>query len=525
MAENGFDVQKLAGALDELKIINRLLEKVSRIRETNHIMNIIITDLIKYTDADQGVISFVKQTMGEELLTVVRNVKTETSDFPFRLSGNICGWVLKNKKMLKIDNLDSDARFRDAGSADNPFKSIICFPMIIRDEIIGLTSLVKTAEKGPFTDNDCRLTGIITSQTAPILSNARLLEQLAAKNQLLELSQQKLKEENAKLRDELKADFSFENIIFKSSIMKNVLTLVSKFSANDSPVLITGETGTGKELIARAIHFNSDRKNKGFVIKNCGVKTETLLESELFGHTKGAFTGAIADKAGLFKEADGGTIFLDEIGDAPQSTQAAILRVIQTGEIRPIGSSRTDFVNVRIISATNRNLKDLIKDGDFREDLYYRLSTFVIELPPLRERKEDIPPLVSHFLGRLCIKTGRENLSITPAAMEIIMGYSWPGNIRQLENELERACVVCDTDRGIDICDLSEDLIACGGNYTRVSGAKGKLRDIIEKLEKDIISSSLIEHKGNILQTSKALGLTRKGLKDKISRYNISLEI
>jgi len=306
--------------------------------------------------------------------------------------------------------------------------------------------------------------------------------------------------------------------------MRQVMTLASKVSTHDSPVLITGSTGTGKELLARAIHFNSSRHDKMFVVKNCGVKTESLLESELFGHTKGAFTGADRAKDGLFKEADGGTIFLDEIGEAPLSTQVAILRVLENGEIRPIGAARTEYVDVRIISATNRNLQESIESGDFRRDLFYRLNTFTIDLPPLRDRHGDVPHLVYHFLKQIAVKLNRESLSITPAALDVLNRYSWPGNVRQLEHELERAVVVCEAEDQIDLCDLSPELLGSTAADIDTSGYRGKLREVVERVERDLLTATLEQTGGNILKTSKLLGLTRKGLKDKMTRYGITAE-
>jgi transcriptional regulator with GAF, ATPase, and Fis domain len=518
MSENNPDSERLTRALNELRIINNLLSNISQIRETNHIMDTIISQLIAVTDADQGVINLVSPAEIDNLQTVVRK---SDSGLPYKLNDLISGWVLKNRTVLKIDDLDNDDRFTTLSSENGQYKSLICFPMVSRKDIIGITTLVRNEQKEPFSEDQTRLAGILASQSAQILSNALLLDELARKNELLEISQKKLKDENIRLQGELKTTYGFENIIGKSAEMRKVLGLVSKFCENDSPVLITGETGTGKELVARAIHYNSRRKEKPFVIKNCGVKTEQLLESELFGHTRGSFTGAVKDKIGLFKEADGGTIFLDEIGDASLSTQAAILRVIQHGEIRPIGSSKTGIVNVRVLSATNKNLKNEIEQGDFREDLFYRLSTFLIELPPLRERPDDIPLLTNHFIKKQRIKTGNEKLAISKDALDALMSYPWPGNIRQLENELERAAVICSPGDTIDVSHLSSEMVSSASEGGQIFKFKGRLRDNIEKVEKDIVKSSLLENDWNILQTSQQLGLTRKGLKDKMARYGI----
>lgn len=521
MTDQDPDILRLHATLEELKVLNSLLDRISRIRETNHIMQEIIAELMRATDADQGIINLVSPAKDAALQTVVRDRKPETGGLPYKVGEQISGWVLKNKKMLKVDDLDSDDRFQGLSSDDGRNKSIVCFPMMVRNEIIGLTTLVRGAAKLPFGDDHCRLAGILSSQSAQILSNAMLLEELARKNELLELSTRKLKAENVRLQGEVKSTFGFENIIGKSAEMKSVLSLVSRFCAHDSAILVTGETGTGKELIARAVHYNSHRHDKPFIIKNCGIKTETLLESELFGHVKGSFTGAIRDKAGLFKEADGGTIFLDEIGDAPPSVQAAILRVIQSGEIRAVGSSKTEYVDVRVISATNKDLKEEIKKGNFREDLFYRLNTFLIEIPPLRERRDDIPLLVEHFLMSARIKSGKEGLSISGEAMDLLNGYAWPGNVRQLENEIERAVVVCGSTGIIEKHHLSPDLLSAAEGSGDFRKYRGKLRDIVENTERDIIASALAENDNNIMRTSRILGLTRKGLKDKMARYGI----
>ncbi|SYZ74340.1 hypothetical protein TRIP_C80017 [Candidatus Zixiibacteriota bacterium] len=512
-------------ALQELKDINRVLDRICRVRETNHIMSIIIDELISLTDAGQGVINLISPAEDSDLITVIRRQASQTEDFPYKISSLITGWVLKNNRLLKIDNLDADERFGGLSSENGKFKSIICSPMVVRGETIGLTALVRNQERGPFTEDQCRLVGIIVSQSAQILSNALLLDELAQKNKLLEISQKKLHDENISLKAELDAHFSFENIIGNSPAIKRVLTLASKVASNDSPLLIIGATGTGKELIARAIHHSSPRGRKPFVVKNCGIKTESLLEAELFGYVKGAFTGADRDRPGLFREASGGTIFLDEIGEAPLPTQVAILRVIETGEIRPVGAAKTEFVDVRVISATNRDLREEIKKGTFREDLFYRLNTFIIELPSLNQRREDIPLLVHYFLRQLQVKLGTGDLSVTPAALNLLSNYQWPGNIRQLENEIERAAVINDRGGEIDICDFSPEILSRAGTAAESHEYQGVLREAVEKVEKDIILSTLRENKGNILKSSRLLGLTRKGLKDKIARYGLKIEI
>ncbi|MCP3683714.1 MAG: sigma-54-dependent Fis family transcriptional regulator [bacterium] len=510
--------------LNELVVINNLINQICGIRETNHIMEVIIAELIKNTDADQGIISLVSPLEKNALSTVIRAQDKRSDTIPYHISDLVSGWVLKNNRILKIDDLDNDDRFSDLDSDNGKYKYIICTPMTVRGETIGLITLIRESAKKPFTDHHCRLVGILTSQSAHILTNAKLLEEQMRINRLLEVSQRKLEKENLRLKNEHKTGVEFESIISKSSKMKKVLTLVSKFSDNDAPVLITGETGTGKELIARALHHNSKRRQNQLVVINCSVKTETLLESELFGHVKGAFTGAIRDKIGLFKKADKSAIFLDEIGDAPLSTQAAILRVIQNGEVRPLGSTKTEIVDVRVLSATNKNLKEEISHDRFREDLFYRLNTFNIELPPLRDRRDDISVLINHFLEQFRIKNNRDKLSISPAALKVLLNYNWPGNIRQLENEMERASVICGLDGVISVADISNDILISTNQLSDSDNKHGRLKEIVARVESDIIRTTLIENEGNIQQTSRTLGLTRKGLKDKMTRYDIKID-
>jgi transcriptional regulator with GAF, ATPase, and Fis domain len=510
--------------LTEFKIILNLINRICSIRETNHIMDIIISELISVTDSDQGVINLISAADRRQLSTVVRVVDRNENVIDRTIGDSIAGWVIKNRQLLCVENLDNDDRFKGLNSVGGIYQSMICSPMIVRGDLIGLITLVRNSSKSPYDADLCRLVGVIASQAGQVLSNAKLVEELAESNRLLEVSFDKLKDENMQLKTRVGMGAGFENIIGKSKPMKEVLTLTSKCSMNDSSVLITGETGTGKELIARAIHYNSERKDNSFVVINCSIKTETLLESELFGHVRGAFTGAVKNKVGLFKEADRGTIFLDEIGDAPLSTQAAILRVIQNGEIKPLGSTKTEIVNVRVISATNKNLSEEIKKKTFREDLYYRLATFHIELPPLRERRNDIPLLVNHYLKNLGIKLRREDFRVDPEALDVLINYSWPGNIRQLENEMERIAVTCDADGVIKIKDLSQEFFNADRSPVKWEKEDGDLKKIIENVEREVIKAALARNRGNISKTSESLGLTRKGLTNKISRYNIEID-
>ncbi|GAB4295838.1 MAG: sigma-54 dependent transcriptional regulator [Desulfuromonadia bacterium] len=258
---------------------------------------------------------------------------------------------------------------------------------------------------------------------------------------------ERLKAENRRLREEITRQYSFENIVSRNHRMAEIFSLVTKVADYKTTVLIQGESGTGKELIARAIHHAGRRRDRPFVAVNCGAIPEQLLESELFGHVKGAFTDASSDKAGLFEQADGGTLFLDEIGEMPLSLQVKLLRVLQDEEIRRIGGSSPKRVDVRVVSATSRNLENDVAEGRFREDLFFRLNVFSITLPPLRERPEDIPLLVDHFLARFAHRFGKAIPRCDPDAMAILLSHTWPGNVRELENCIERGMVLCDGER------------------------------------------------------------------------------
>jgi len=323
--------------------------------------------------------------------------------------------------------------------------------------------------------------------------------------------------ENIYLRSELKAKSEFDMVVGKSQVMKEVLDIVRRVSPTESTVLITGESGTGKELIAREIHNHSLRHNAPFVVVDCGALVETLFESELFGHVKGSFTGAHETKHGRFEVADGGTIFFDEISNISLNIQAKLLRVIQEREVTRIGSSKPIKVDVRILAATNENLAELVPKGKFREDLFYRLSVVPIDLPNLRERKEDIPLLVEHFLQKYNKRAKKNIETISPRAIKALTEYDWPGNVRELENTIERA-VVLSKGNGIDIEDLMYHGISASPSLLSLAGGNYRTLD---EIEKEYVRAVLRAQYGNKSRTAKILGIDRKTLWAKIKKYGI----
>jgi DNA-binding NtrC family response regulator len=331
------------------------------------------------------------------------------------------------------------------------------------------------------------------------------------------LDSRKIFFKNIYLREELRKKTEFEMVIGKSKAMEKVLDIVRRVSPSESTVLISGESGTGKELLAREIHNHSPRKNEPFVVVDCGALVETLFESELFGHVKGSFTGAYETKHGRFEVANGGTIFLDEISNIGLNIQAKLLRVIQEREITRIGSTRPIKVDVRILAATSENLADLVRKEKFREDLFYRLSVVPIHLPPLRERKEDLPFLIDHFLQKYN-KRAKKNLnSISPAVNKALVNYDWPGNIRELENTIERAVVLSMGDE-IQLDDLVYHGISASTSFFHPTGGKYKT---LEEIEKAYIKTVLKAQHGNRSRTAKILGIDRKTLLTKIKKYAI----
>ncbi len=335
--------------------------------------------------------------------------------------------------------------------------------------------------------------------------------------------------ENIYFRQELQEKYGFHNIVGKSKKMREIYRIIAKVAMTDSTVLIYGQSGTGKELIARAIHFNSPRGDKQFVTVDCAVLSENLLESELFGHIKGSFTGAITTKPGLFEVADGGTVFLDEVGNISLSVQAKLLRVLQEGEFTPVGGTKAKKVDIRLIAATNKDLEKMIREEAFREDLYYRLNIVPIYLPPLKERQEDISLLSAHFLKKYSEEMGKTVMGFTPEAMEKLMIYSWPGNVRELENVIERTVVM-----------IEEEMVRPGhlmlpgqqektgmGDYIPMTSEelkeiKKKLRErIVEDVERTFVLNALERHNWNVTRAAEEVGMIRTNFQALMRKYNL----
>ena len=337
------------------------------------------------------------------------------------------------------------------------------------------------------------------------------------------LSRKRLADENRALRSQLQERYEFHNIIGHSPQMQEVFKMIEKIAPSQSTVMIYGESGTGKELVARALHSHSKRRDQRFLAVNCAAIPDSLLESEMFGYERGAFTGAIAQKKGLFEEADNGTLFLDEIGDLDVMLQAKLLRVLQEGEFQRVGGTKTLKANVRVLAATNKNLEEEVKEGRFRQDLYYRLNVVPIFLPPLRAKKEDIPSLAAHFLEKYNTRHGKQVKRITSNAMKRFLDYRWEGNVRELESVIERSVILADGDV-IDVESLPEKLQTSAQPQTPINPMEFAIPDegiSLEQLERDLIESALKKTNWSIKKASELLGLSYKTLQYRIQKYHL----
>ena len=327
--------------------------------------------------------------------------------------------------------------------------------------------------------------------------------------------------ENKLLKEQLKDQFKFDFIVTKSPKMEKILNTTSRVAKSNSTVLVRGKTGTGKELIARALHFGSERQNKPLITVNCAALSENLLESELFGHEKGSFTGASSQRIGRFEQANGGTLFIDEIGDISLQTQVKLLRALQFGEFERIGGAKTIKVDVRVVTATNRNLEELIETGEFRQDLYYRINVIAINLPALSERKEDIPLLIKHFIDKYSKENSKTVKNISKEAFDHLMRYHFPGNIRELENIIESAIVMA---RGeiITIDDFTPNVMTTSESIAlNPHNFKNSYDEKLEAFETTMITDALEQKKGNQSQAAKVLGITERHLRSRMQKYNI----
>jgi Nif-specific regulatory protein len=431
---------------------------------------------------------------------------------PIRASRAIVRRVLSERAAVLVANAPQDL----AGAASvmgARIQSVIGVPLWDGDAIRGVIQVDNRTTAAMFRERDLEVLLVLAGMCTLAIENARLLLRLRAAEEQLRGENRYLKNSEEKRRAPAP--------IGESGAMRDVLRQVEKVQGTRATVCIEGETGTGKELIASLIHYQSPRRDKLFVAQNCAAVPENLLESELFGHKRGAFTGADSDKKGLFEVADGGTLFLDEVGEMSLGLQAKLLRVLQENEIRPVGATQPRKVDVRIICATNRALEKEVAEGRFRQDLYYRLKVFPIRLPPLRERREDIPLLCAHFLKKYTSELKKPISGFTPDTLSQLGSYNWPGNVRELENEVQRLCIQVEPEHFITPDLLAPHLRQAEGVLDRIAPKKGPLKDMMEEVERFLILQCLHEHDGNKTRAAEALGITREGLHKKLARFGL----
>jgi transcriptional regulator with GAF, ATPase, and Fis domain len=517
--------------LRRLLAINKRLNSEHRLEP---LLDQILDSVIDLTEAERGFLLLVE---ADQLRVVAaRNMDKEGlergQDARSRWSRSIAQRALESTEPILTVDAAEDERFSAASSVmDMQLRSVLTVPLLVKGKAVGTIYVDNRLRKGAFDESDAELALDFADQAALAIENARLVSENEARHQrirqLNEQLQNRLDEQEATMHDiraelissrqALEMRYDYSNIVGSSPAMVKTFQLLDRITETDLPVVVQGESGTGKELVARAIHFNGARKKGAFVSENCGAVPDTLLESILFGHEKGAFTGANRQQRGLFEIADGGTLFLDEVGDMSLAMQVKLLRALQDGEFRRVGGDHVIKVDVRVVAASNRSLAKLVEDGTFRKDLYYRLNVVTITLPPLRQRTEDIPLLVAHFLKKH--GPAGKALRIGPEALSRLQSFGWPGNVRQLENEIMRAAALCgDT---IRLSDLSPEVLGTQIQPTDLDPDDLDLKKRVARLEKVLIQQALDRTDGNRTQAAKILGVSRYGLIKKLDRLGI----
>jgi Nif-specific regulatory protein len=503
---------------DQLGLLYEVSRSLHGLIEIDDLLPFVVNKTKELLDVEGCSVILLDETGRELYFPFVSPENSAVADRLRRLrmpaDKGIAGAVTQTGRSLLVPDVRSDSRFYSEvdQQTGGETRSIVCAPLRTQHGIIGVIECINK-RAGAFSTADLTFVEALAGSIAVAIENARLYA-------TLKRSEARLRDEVAVLARERPVLQRFSEIVAGGPAMEEVLRLVDSALSSPVSVLLQGETGSGKEVIARAIHYHGSRKDRPFVAVNCGAFPENLLESELFGYRRGAFTGANADKRGLFAAADGGTIFLDEIGDMPLAMQVKLLRVLEHGEFIPVGDTVAQKVDTRVISATNRDLQAEVRAGRFREDLFYRLSAFPIRVPPLRERREDIPLLVAHLLQRLSEKWGRPRPAVTPEAMEFLVRYPWPGNVRELEHELERAVTLAGDAHRLAPQWFSERVLATptGGGQARLSGSLKQARDAFER---DFIAQVLRAEHGNVSRAARVLGISRVMLQRKMKSFGL----
>ncbi len=484
--------------------------------EIDQLLERILSAAIEMTQAERGLILLRGEATGELAIRAASAaIDAATREDALAYSRGVIDGTIRDGRTLLCDDAAADARFRDQRSViDLGILSLLCVPLRAGREgrIVGTLYLDNRTTRGIFTPQDVGFMEGLAGIASLALAQLRTVEGL--------------RRENVDLRRAVRRRFRFPELVGDSAPMQDLFLRIRQLLDDDSTVLITGETGTGKEMVARAIHFNGPRRKEPFLALNCAALSENLLESELFGHVRGAFTGAHADKPGLLEVAGAGTVLLDDVDQLGPAVQSKLLRVLQERELRRVGGVATVPVRARVLCAANRDLRRLAERGAFRQDLYYRISVIPLQVPPLRDRREDIPLLVAHFLKRFNAEKGRR-VTIGDAALDLLARHDWPGNVRQLEHEIERLVVFAEEGDALRPENLSEEIRAVATETpaagTGESGAAPArtLQSTLKSYERFLVQQALDRERGNVTRAAQQLGMTRQGLQQKMKRLGL----
>ena len=546
------------GAPDRLATFAHIATMLAGETDLSALLQRIVDSAIALTEAERGFL-LLKEPESQEgspsadSVSDLKDLKVrlarlhDGSDIPVpqsRLSAGIAKQVLESGRPVLSMDAGRDERFDAMDSVEDlRLRSVLCLPIKVHGQVDGVLLVDNRMRSGVFSEDDLDLAEHLAALASVAIRNARLVEELRLQNEHLAYSAEQIQRLNAglgrKVRDrdaelsivrrELSRErgrYDYNEIIGTSSAMRRVFAVLDRVIESDLPVRITGESGTGKELIARAIYKHGARKARPFVSINCAAVPDSLLSSELFGHVKGAFTGADKNRRGLFQQADGGTLFLDEIGDMSGEMQSKLLRVLQEREVRPVGSTQPEKVDVRVIVASHRDLFKMVEAGHFREDLYYRLNVLSVELPTLAERAEDIPLLAESLLGRAARDAHRDVPHMSPEVHAALLRHDWPGNVRELENEMRRLVVLADDLVRLD--HLSPQIQDSAGLSKATADAaievNGDLRTAVANYEAAAIEAALVDAEGNKSKAADALGISRFALQRKLDKYEVDAE-
>ena len=499
--------------IDEISLLYEISQALNKHADLQKALYTVLDILSASMNMSRGMITILNPMSNEISIEVAHGIsRSAMQKGVYKLGEGVTGQVIETGQAVTIPKISESPRFlnrtKSRSGPGHQELSFICVPIKREQQVIGALGVdLPYDPEYPLAEGE----KILTVVAAMIATQVIHLERMRRERE-------KLEAENERLRMELEKKYHVKNIVGNSNKMREVYQMISQVARSNATVLIRGESGTGKELVANAIHYNSSRSSHPFIKVNCAALPGNLIESELFGHEKGAFTGAIHQKAGKFEIAHKGTLFLDEIGAISPEVQAKLLRVLQERELERVGGNKTVKVDVRILAATNKNLEQSVAEGIFRSDLYYRINVFPIYLPPLRERKTDVLALADYFLEKYVRENNKEILRFSTPAIDMLMSYHWPGNVRELENCIERAVLLCE-DKVIHSYHLPPTLQTGKESGTLPSQT---MDEAVEKLEREMIIDALKHNRGNMSQAAQTLGSTLRKISYKVHKYGIN---